>query len=359
MGLIPAHAGKTRRASAVVRAGAGSSPLTRGKLCTLQGPVQTGGLIPAHAGKTLTRPLISRPAGAHPRSRGENTDATSSAIAGSGSSPLTRGKHRVRTPEAGEDRLIPAHAGKTLGEGDVALAPGAHPRSRGENAITDTGHGLGVGSSPLTRGKLTSPDEQLIKLGLIPAHAGKTRSARSRRACPGAHPRSRGENISRPPLASWKAGSSPLTRGKRPPGAISRESVRLIPAHAGKTDTGGVSTYGHGAHPRSRGENRRDTARSRPDQGSSPLTRGKRPPGPVSRESVRLIPAHAGKTPCPSSLTRWPVAHPRSRGENRVIGQGYSGAWGSSPLTRGKPPLSWLRTAWRGLIPAHAGKTRT
>ena len=50
----------------------------------------------------------------------------------------------------------------------------AHPRSRGENAFVVAYNKSETGSSPLTRGKLTSPDEQLIKLGLIPAHAGKT-----------------------------------------------------------------------------------------------------------------------------------------------------------------------------------------
>ena len=49
--------------------------------------------------------------------------------------------------------LIPAHAGKTRATGRLPVAPAAHPRSRGENPGT-TGLTLGfAGSSPLTRGK--------------------------------------------------------------------------------------------------------------------------------------------------------------------------------------------------------------
>ena len=72
----------------------GSSPLTRGKL-TLDDPGHVmRGLIPTHAGKTA--PVTDRRPrwGAHPHSRGENLAATGLAAAGAGSSPLTRGKRR-------------------------------------------------------------------------------------------------------------------------------------------------------------------------------------------------------------------------------------------------------------------------
>ncbi|ERH21014.1 hypothetical protein HMPREF1980_02430 [Actinomyces sp. oral taxon 172 str. F0311] len=71
-----------------------------------------------------------------------------------------------------------------------------------------------MGSSPLTRGKLTQLDLQIEQIGLIPAHAGKTdRCPLARRVRP-AHPRSRGENINDALQALLDEGSSPLTRGK-------------------------------------------------------------------------------------------------------------------------------------------------
>ena len=111
------------------------------------------------------------------------------------------------------------------------------------------------------------------------------------------------------------------------------------------------------AHPRSRGENpRMASLRFRLD-GSSPLTRGKPPllrPGGHHR---RLIPAHAGKTrPLPRSFVLL-TAHPRSRGENSPWPPLSDAPLGSSPLTRGKRHPFVLVAEHFRLIPAHAGKT--
>ena len=51
----------------------------------------------------------------------------------SGSSPLTRGKHRSVSKTLLHRRLIPAHAGKTMGVVETRPGTAAHPRSRGEN----------------------------------------------------------------------------------------------------------------------------------------------------------------------------------------------------------------------------------
>ena len=74
------------------------------------------------------------------------------------------------------------------------------------------------------------------------------------------------------------------------------------------------------------------------DGGSSPLTRGKlpRPDGALGPRG--LIPAHAGKTRGPGRSPMSARAHPRSRGEN-------------------ENPDSHAHRRNR-LIPAHAGKTR-
>ena len=131
---------------------------------------------------------------------------------------------------------------------------------------------------------------------LIPAHAGKTRSVSSAVQELWAHPRSRGENLF-PSSHRWSTnGSSPLTRGKRGRGLGVHWSVRLIPAHAGKTGNGVVGCHGVGAHPRSRGENPKHPNPGQQARGSSPLTRGKLPRPPPTLVSEWLIPAHAGKT---------------------------------------------------------------
>ena len=136
------------------------------------------GLIPAHAGKTQAarHPRVS--AAAHPRSRGENHRGGHSDVDVAGSSPLTRGKHARGVHPEGFAGLIPAHAGKTWYPARQACGRQAHPRSRGENPYTTTGAGEGRGSSPLTRGKHEGVRLKPHQQRLIPAHAGKTISSR-------------------------------------------------------------------------------------------------------------------------------------------------------------------------------------
>ena len=192
---------------------------------------------------------------AHPRSRGENVPSSSVKGNEAGSSPLTRGKPVVGGYGDLRSGLIPAHAGKTQHNGPVAVEARAHPRSRGENRERAGQAAKLGGSSPLTRGKLNELIRQGRESGLIPAHAGKTRT-RTSSTCPSrAHPRSRGENHGGCPFGGGGGGSSPLTRGKPARAAAIGPLLGLIPAHAGKTKPIGSSCRHTRAHPRSRGEN--------------------------------------------------------------------------------------------------------
>ena len=357
---------------------AGSSPLTRGKRWQPAAQQPPAGLIPAHAGKTDSGNrswIISR---AHPRSRGENVRPKPASVYLVGSSPLTRGKLPAASRQLPGHGLIPAHAGKTHLPGRAAYQAGAHPRSRGENQEGGQVAGLGLGlipahagktrrwivrpgghgahprsrgensdwetidgraggSSPLTRGKPSCNAGLVTGLGLIPAHAGKTLWAFCNKNLPWAHPRSRGENLRQHKLGLPGKGSSPLTRGKRPGLAWVGLGWGLIPAHAGKTPISSRRKHDRRAHPRSRGENKVVTRPVTRPAGSSPLTRGKPAPAPTTR---------LAKT-----------AHPRSRGENAPVPDLGDALQGSSPLTRGKPGRGLRRRRGRRLIPAHAGKT--
>ena len=195
------------------------------------------------------------PRGLNPRSRRENHPHAPSVVRIFGSSPLTRGKRVASSGFGGEVGLIPAHAGKTTGVRRADQGDGAHPRSRGENAIL-----LGVpfttaGSSPLTRGKPSSRCAAPLTVGLIPAHAGKTPQTHPGGRCSQAHPRSRGENVRGKRHLVTDSGSSPLTRGKQTERGDEVYTLRLIPAHAGKTRSARGSKPNRWAHPRSRGEN--------------------------------------------------------------------------------------------------------
>ena len=173
-GLIPAHAGKHPQHVA------GNSP---------------GGLIPAHAGKTPHWSRWTKSGRAHPRSRGENSYSSTRFHRYWGSSPLTRGKHRVRMVRDLIQGLIPAHAGKTRHTARQSPPPSAHPHSREENVVLRRLSAVAAGSSPLTRGKLIRLRHVGLIEGLIPAHAGKTSSFLWLLRRSAAHPHSRGENV--------------------------------------------------------------------------------------------------------------------------------------------------------------------
>ena len=233
----------------------------------------------------------------------------------------------------------------------------AHPRSRGENPCQRGPEPYPGGSSPLTRGKRRLRRRRASRRRLIPAHAGKTTAKKSSCLTATAHPRSRGENATFAASMMALIGSSPLTRGKPGTRMTAPTLSWLIPAHAGKTTRVVTATARRRAHPRSRGENS-DPAYGRAlSMGSSPLTRGKPRKGRARCPRRRLIPAHAGKTQRTARCCGGSRAHPRSRGENALISVMVGIAMGSSPLTRGKLRLVLSPSVLSGLIPAHAGKT--
>ena len=176
-------------------------------------------------------------------------------MAVAGSSPLTRGKRSVFQVLAAIRRLIPTHAGKTSSPGSATSQPRAHPHSRGENRLPAEPGGQPPGSSPLTRGKRENHPIRPASHRLIPTHAGKTGRRVGLRGRLRAHPHSRGENLSLWWVSRPHVGSSPLTRGKQPPGVVAARGRGLIPTHAGKTCCSVLGQPGVRAHPHSRGEN--------------------------------------------------------------------------------------------------------
>ena len=186
----------------------------------------------------------------------------------------------------------------------------------GENDQALTDAAMGYGSSPRVRGKRGRRQAHRRPGGLIPACAGKTRSASSSPPTWRAHPRVCGENSPCTAGAGPPPGSSPRVRGKRVHESHERSCPGLIPACAGKT---GVTCWRHplpGAHPRVCGENLQSSHPGISDVGSSPRVRGKRREGGQGQPLSRLIPACAGKTPRPRCGTSSPGAHPRVCGEN-------------------------------------------
>ena len=75
-------------------------------------------------------------------------------VDGPGSSPHTRGALSTFPPLAGEPGIIPAYAGSTRGVWRSARGSWDHPRIRGEHTDSLQPGDIVFGSSPHTRGAL-------------------------------------------------------------------------------------------------------------------------------------------------------------------------------------------------------------
>ena len=218
-----------------------------------------------------------------------------------GSSPRVRGKRVGGRVGAHPHRLIPARAGKTDAVHPALFVRRAHPRACGENRSRTASTRASSGSSPRVRGKRTRAGRGRRPRGLIPARAGKTRTAARTHSPWTAHPRACGENHDPRGVVIAPSGSSPRVRGKRADRCAGQPRKRLIPARAGKTPGRRGAHPQPRAHPRACGENNDPLDSDCPAMGSSPRVRGKRSRTSSNVDMVGLIPARAGKTPGPRS----------------------------------------------------------
>ena len=315
----PAHpraCGENRTRRTQRPAHSGSSPRMRGKPSGTARAVRVVGLIPAHAGKTLQPGHLLLDSRAHPRACGENTSTRFVNASCTGSSPRMRGKRLSRTFAFLGRGLIPAHAGKTGMDAATRRTQRAHPRACGENVQGAWTSVNTTGSSPRMRGKLPLARDFEEGRRLIPAHAGKTERRSPVPVLFRAHPRACGENTVTFGPSGSSPGSSPRMRGKPNLPTPVLAAVGLIPAHAGKTSWSAQPWLSLRAHPRACGENGTLFETQRNKMGSSPRMRGKQTLDHRPVSGVGLIPAHAGKTESGCSCCRRVTAHPRACGEN-------------------------------------------
>ena len=256
---------------------AGSSPRVRGKLPAHELNAAGQRLIPACAGKTRASHATSTSHSAHPRVCGENAGRGAPGRRRCGSSPRVRGKQLLDGLGGVGGGLIPACAGKTTSTPGSTQSWTAHPRVCGENGAGADPDGVLDGSSPRVRGKHPHGHQQIAAGRLIPACAGKTLGVPPWDLGHMAHPRVCGENVLGTPTKPSDRGSSPRVRGK--PGRAPAHPVRLglIPACAGKTGRRGYALRAYPAHPRVCGENLNRMWQIASHGGSSPRVRGKQP----------------------------------------------------------------------------------
>ena len=273
-GIIPAYAGSTYRAMIASAAGWGSSPHTRGAPLAQNLRNAYKRIIPAYAGSTdADSPKFPAPAD-HPRIRGEHAWPDLASAVSVGSSPHTRGARWSRGGVRMPLRIIPAYAGSTNGPHTTSSPAWDHPRIRGEHAAPSESDKWDEGSSPHTRGAQVGVDLLEVLPRIIPAYAGSTLPPSVYRIAPADHPRIRGEHVGPVLGQGMGLGSSPHTRGARVHQTTMTTRRGIIPAYAGSTR--GVKQYASkkADHPRIRGEHSMPLPYSMRPRGSSPHTRG-------------------------------------------------------------------------------------
>ena len=171
--------------------------------------------------------------------------------------------------------------------------------------------------------------------GIIPAYAGSTGSGRRRRPSYADHPRIRGEHFRAFRPDRPENGSSPHTRGARLLPGRSPGILRIIPAYAGSTATWRRTGRLRRDHPRIRGEHPLEIDSLSTEKGSSPHTRGALSNVHGRHRRTRIIPAYAGSTPIGRFSSRTGRDHPRIRGEHCPSAFQTLDRSGSSPHTRG------------------------
>ena len=186
-----------------------------------------------------------------------------------------RGKHLCGLHQVCLDRITPAHAGKTVVAVDVGSAVGDHPRACGENPVYFYEINIVAGSPPRMRGKHGRGEHRARQERITPAHAGKTSMSKNFQELSEDHPRACGENsgISFPPHRG--RGSPPRMRGKLSCSPSAFWFVGITPAHAGKTRKVEASALSNRDHPRACGENWASGIVSFNGPGSPPRMRGK------------------------------------------------------------------------------------
>ena len=377
-GIIPACAGSTRQARRpsirprdhprlrgehsntinLWQRNMGSSPLARGAHGERGRTPALGGIIPACAGSTRLRCTACQRPRDHPRLRGEHLGQSRITRAVRGSSPLARGARGRRRGRRARGGIIPACAGSTGTARSRRGPTWDHPRLRGEHCMTPFWSAIFPGSSPLARGAQDRRGGRRHVQGIIPACAGST-VCTCLRACPCRdHPRLRGEHMVADGRPRVRAGSSPLARGAQGNQLQARRERGIIPACAGSTSRQPRRGCMRRDHPRLRGERPPRRGRQEPTRGSSPLARGA--PGSVRHVDRRrgIIPACAGSTADGRASRACAGDHPRLRGEHLDAHPYVALALGSSPLARGAPLARLLVLALQGIIPACAGSTR-
>ena len=169
----------------------------------------------------------------------------------------------------------PHMRGKVDGKAVKLTGDGITPRTCGEKLFSMVIRIWPLGSPPHMRGKVGECLGSHLRLGITPAHAGKSQEREKASSVKRDHPRTCGEKNNAITGRVLDVGSPPHMRGKDKLTHFVACSVGITPAHAGKSWPGSSLSPASGDHPRTCGEKREGERGSIRGQGSPPHMRGK------------------------------------------------------------------------------------
>ena len=153
-----------------------------------------------------------------------------------------------------------------------------------------------LGSPPLTRELLKTPDAIDVTPGITPAYAGTTHRRQQSGIQHEDHPRLRGNYFSFSASLIPKLGSPPLTRELLVRRNTRPEKKRITPAYAGTTLFFKIDVFDSEDHPRLRGNYPSSDGIQHNHGGSPPLTRELLSSRCASNLVSGITPAYAGTT---------------------------------------------------------------
>ena len=147
-------------------------------------------------------------------------------------------------------------------------------------------------------------------------------------------------------------------RGKADSLMTLSRKMGITPAHAGKSQSRFFRFRSLRDHPRTCGEKYSCSFLIALSRGSPPHMRGKAFLMPSAKIFIRITPAHAGKSLFPSPFGIQSEDHPRTCGEKSIHFDEIERELGSPPHMRGKACFETSCKGPKRVTPAHAGKRR-
>ena len=209
---------------------------------------------PAHAGKRARWGQGDTGTRDHPRMYGEKGSSAAVRRRARGSPPRMRGKAVSNSRLKHPDRITPAYTGKRKRRERPRWVASDHPRMCGEKISFFFTGCSPRGSPPHVRGKVVRCIRSAVPTGITPACAGKRGQGLQENGLGWDHPRMCGEkDLLFWPLSGLK-GSPPHVRGKGTGILQNLQRVGITPACAGKRGRRRKGAVNGRDHPRMCGE---------------------------------------------------------------------------------------------------------